>query len=1627
MADENRRSGRGRPRSVSSTLRSVQARVGAVTGSRRKDDRDTQPPPQPVDGRTGEAPAGGGPGRPTAVIEQDGVSYRRTTNGMKVVGARPGVGEVVVADEVDGVPVTVVGRGAFAGRADIVAVTLPESISTLGAEAFSRCTGLTEVELPAELGVINAQAFEGCTSLQTVWLPADLTRIARRAFADCTALRGLLHYMRRGIGTVREIDRTLIEEALPTPLTHIGDEAFRGCTSLRRVIVPHQVTQISTSTFEGCTSLAVVWLHAKVTAIGDRAFAGCAALARLRLPEGLDAVGAEAIDPAITVVAAEGSPAAGRARERGLRLDILSAAAGRITSALGDGDGKTVEEVLAEPGALRDVVERSEVRPPADEVVRDASAAAAPGVEPSRFVRDGAVYRPRHGSGSGDVTIAMVGDLMCGALQQQAARRDDGFSFDGAFEDVRPLLATADLSIGNLEAMVAPSYPFMDEALYIEDRPHLNAPPAFLSMVRNGGFDVVMNAQNHMYDGGSKGVLETLAALNTAELIHGGMYAHRDEPRYLLFDIRGMRIAVVAYLDPARQKMKQANFTDEGIATFASHFSEEHVSADIAAARRAGAEFVLAYCHWGREYTDQISPRQARYAQMVADAGADYIFGSHSHCPQPYTLVQSQDGRRVPVVYSGGNFLSDLTRYKPFTDDTFVASLTLTRDEGGDVVIARDGYTPCRILTSPAIPGHLRVVPCEDLLEGAYDYSPVAADADMRRIGATVGQQYRRVQGPGAPVVTGRTPAGTGPAAAAAEDDDQALVDAYSLREPPFAVQLDRSDRGAAGFVHDAEDGVWRRERDTARGEAVIMCAGSLTYDRTMESNAHVGDTYEFRTQFRHVRPVLDSADLAIGSLGSMVADMFPAMSTLPGRYTGRHYVNARSEFVDALEYAGFDCLALAHPYNLDGGVRGISATESAVRDRGLVPSGLGRDRNPVFDVNGVRIAVLSHTIAAYRVREAITAEGAARLLNVFEEVAVRAAIREARDAGAQFVLSYLDRRATGSQLRRSEWLRAAELMAECGADYVVCTRPDVVSRYVSHTTSDGRTVPIAASIGTFIAGSGAGPDTASALLRIVVRPTEDGGVNVDDSYIPVQRFNSYRGARSPVVPAHEHYNPHFVAEDFRDGPSRVAAALGDGIRPEQSRRVKIHTHYRPQVTPARIAEVVGARFGDADRLTLGDAIDVPVHSVVIRQEDLAPGCVAVMAKHSARGRSFEEMTVEAAVEAGALMLVADEPCEALPTLLVEDPLAALAAVTSDVREQYAPFTVAVTGTAGKTTTKEMLAEVFDRHVRTLHVAGNYNTIGTAAVVVQKLAAEDEAYIQEAHGASPGAASLLSRMISPDVCLITSIGEAHLEQMGSLEAIIEGKMQIADGLRPGGALILNDDNPHLQAQEPDVRTLRYSMQDRDVDYRARGIRRVGDALEFEIHAPDGVHEAVIHARALHNVSNALGAFAAGREAGIPAGAIIAGLSRYRSSFTRQNLVEVGGYTLFLDTYNSNPISLQSAVETLCEIRVAEGGRRIAVLGDMGEQGERFEENHRAVGEMIARHPLDLVICAGPGMEFTAEQLHSRGVDVHLYGGLDEVGAALHTEIAPGDIILFKAAGALELAKSVVYPVFGRIV
>lgn len=688
-------------------------------------------------------PTGSVPATPQR-IEQDGLTFELRRSSARLVGASDGITDLAVPDSVMGRPVTSIAAGSLRGHKTLRRLVVPATVTTFGADSFRNCANLEHVELPPELPTIRARAFQECQSLRTVILPTRLERIATRAFADCPALAELQYFTVRTTTEGRIYDRELVESALPQQIDHIGVGAFENCTALQHIAIPHQVTRIRSSVFAGCTALTSVWLHSAINKIDEHAFGECTALTSIRVPDSLDTFAPSAFSSSTAVSCAEGSTAHRRASELGFRVAPVTEPDLPVIGACGVEAEITVRKALADRSMMDQIRSIYEVRPATWESAPDTTTETNAGHSaPPRFRLSDGVHRSRHQENAGkEVDIAVVGDLMCGAIQQRAALRDGRFDFSEGFTHVAPVLHGADLALGNLETMVSPSNPLAADTFFIDGRPHLNAPASFLSAVREAGFDAVLNAQNHMYDTGTTGVYETLDALNRAGLIHGGLYASAAENRPLLFSVHGIRIGVVAFLDPARQRMKKASFTPSGLDSMASFLDTKTVHRDITAARKAGAEFVLAFCHWGAEYTDRIGPRQNRFARMVAEAGADYVFGSHSHCPQRYEVISTDDGREVPVVFSGGNFLGCIEHHRPITLDTFISSLTLARGSGGKVAIVRDGYLPCRIVDDERIRGRVAVVPLDSLARGAHDYDATTAREDQARIQQALGPAY---------------------------------------------------------------------------------------------------------------------------------------------------------------------------------------------------------------------------------------------------------------------------------------------------------------------------------------------------------------------------------------------------------------------------------------------------------------------------------------------------------------------------------------------------------------------------------------------------------------------------------------------------------------------------------------------------------------------------------------------------------------------------------------------------------------------------------------------------------------------------------------------------------------------
>ncbi len=320
------------------------------------------------------------------------------------------------------------------------------------------------------------------------------------------------------------------------------------------------------------------------------------------------------------------------------------------------------------------------------------------------------------------VTVMAVGDLMCLGAQLNAARKGGKYQFDYAFAEVKDILSSADLAIGNLETLIAEGHPYTkvgsksDDApppapappagigfnafgaaagILLEYRdaaqnkpqlggPRINGPITYLSAVIGAGFDVLANANNHIYDYKADGIKKTLAHLDEYGITHTGAYAAKEDKKPLVVDVQGIKIGVVSYTDVLNRSPGKNGFMID-------RYNADKIAADIAATKEAGAEFTVVYMHWGNENTHKVTSRQKKIAKHIAVSGADLILGSHPHCTQTIALIETQRGN-VPVVYSLGNFVSSMAG-RTINRDGVIFKFVINKDNvTGEVALGAMSY-----------------------------------------------------------------------------------------------------------------------------------------------------------------------------------------------------------------------------------------------------------------------------------------------------------------------------------------------------------------------------------------------------------------------------------------------------------------------------------------------------------------------------------------------------------------------------------------------------------------------------------------------------------------------------------------------------------------------------------------------------------------------------------------------------------------------------------------------------------------------------------------------------------------------------------------------------------------------
>ena len=367
----------------------------------------------------------------------------------------------------------------------------------------------------------------------------------------------------------------------------------------------------------------------------------------------------------------------------------------------------------------------------------------------------------------------------------------------------------------------------------------------------------------------------------------------------------------------------------------------------------------------------------------------------------------------------------------------------------------------------------------------------------------------------------------------------------------------------------------------------------------------------------------------------------------------------------------------------------------------------------------------------------------------------------------------------------------------------------------------------------------------------------------------------------------------------------------------------------------------------------------------------------------------------------------------------VPDTKKALQDLGSFCRKRLTLPLVGITGSVGKTTTREMIAEALSAGFLVYKTPGNSNSQVGVPITIAEIPQSAEIGVIELGMSEPGEMERISRVARVDCAVITNIGVAHIEQLGSQEHILEEKLHIQDGMPAEGILFLNGDDPLLASVVPKEGRKRvlYGL-GRDCDYRAEDLHlEEGYPVFTAVHGDRSVRVR-LQVMGSHMVSNAMAALAVADTYGLSMEKAALALGQFKGYKGRQQIFQWGGVTVIDDSYNASPVSMKAGLEGLASVKGE--GRRIAVLADMKELGLEAVRFHEEIGAYIGEHPLDMVLllgelasCIGSGMDA------ARAVTPHIeMDRLAQVEEWLDEHIREGDCILFKGSNSMKLSEAV---------
>ena len=432
-----------------------------------------------------------------------------------------------------------------------------------------------------------------------------------------------------------------------------------------------------------------------------------------------------------------------------------------------------------------------------------------------------------------------------------------------------------------------------------------------------------------------------------------------------------------------------------------------------------------------------------------------------------------------------------------------------------------------------------------------------------------------------------------------------------------------------------------------------------------------------------------------------------------------------------------------------------------------------------------------------------------------------------------------------------------------------------------------------------------------------------------------------------------------------------------------------------------------------AECLGTSAPIDCDISVISTDTRTLPKGCLFLALK----GERFDgHEYIKKAIEEGAAAAVSEKPIDGCPCLVVNSTRQALLDIAKYYRSKFKPILIGVTGSVGKTTTKEMTALVLSEKYKTLKTGGNLNNEIGMPKTLFELDDSYEAAVIEMGMNHFGEMHRLATTSQPTFAMITNIGFSHVENLGSQEGILKAKSEIFDGMSGDAPLLTNGDDKLLAPLKEKLSrpVYLYGIENENCDFRAVDIRETNDSTSFSVKYKDGSQHIDMPCVGVHNVMNACAAFAVGVLNGVSPEQAAAAIAKYQPEGMRQRIEERDGKTLIIDCYNASPDSMKASLSVLAGMKVS--GRKIAVLGDMLELGEASEKLHRLVGEYVGEYKPDMLYCYGEEAMFISAEAQKQGIASAAFhkDGKDMLCDELKEQIKDGDCILFKASRGMKL-------------